>query len=108
MKGILDASHYRVYYSAVSKKELLAKRGLSATEERRIRTLLLTHRLIPVDETIAECFSLLLAQYAPHNLRKADALVAATAWSRMLPLLTNNTRHYRFISEITLLDLSDL
>ncbi len=108
MKEILDAFHYRVYYSAVSRKELLSKRGLSATEERRIRTLLLTHRLIPVDETIAERFSYLLAKYATHGLRKADALVAATAWSRMLPLLTSNTRHYRFISEITLLDLSEL
>lgn len=108
MKGILDASHYRVYYSAVSKKELLATRGLSSTEQRRIRTLLLTHRLIPIDETIAERFSCLLAKYATHGLRKADALVAATAWSRMLPLLTSNTRHYRFISEITLIDLSEL
>lgn len=108
MKEILDASHYRVYYSAVSRKELLSKRGLSTAEERRIRTLLLTHRLIPVDETIAERFSSLLAKYATHGLRKADALVAATAWSRMLPLLTSNTRHYRFISEITLLDLSEL
>ena len=108
MKEILDSPRTRVYYATVTKKELLAKPGLSATERRRIRLLLLRHRLIRVDEKIAERFSRLLAKYANHGLRKADALVAATAWSRTLPLLTRNTRHYRFISEITLLDPTEL
>jgi predicted nucleic acid-binding protein len=92
----------------VTKKELLAKTGLSATERRRIRMLLQYHRQIPIDERIAERFSSLLAKYANHGLRKVDALVAATAWSRRLPLLTRNTRHYRFISEISLLNLTEL
>ena len=70
--------------------------------------LLLHHRQIPVDERIAERFSSLLTKYAARGLRKADALVAATAWSRRLPLLTRNTRHYRFISEITLLSSATL
>ena len=35
MREILDAPRYRVYYSAVTRKELLAKRGLSATERQR-------------------------------------------------------------------------
>jgi predicted nucleic acid-binding protein len=108
MKEILDSPQYRVYYSTVTRKELLAKPGLSATERRRIHMLLLYHRQIPVEEQIAERFSSLLAKYANHGLRKADALVAATAWSRRLPLLTRNTRHYRFISEITLLNLTEL
>lgn len=108
MREILDSLRYRVYYSAVSKKELLAKRGLSSAEEQRIRLLLLKHRLIPVDEMIAQRFSHLLAQYADHGLRKADALVAATAWSRRLPLLTGNTKHYHFISEIALIDPAEL
>ena len=103
MREILDSPRYRAYYSTVTKKELLAKPGLSAAERRRIHLLLLHHRLIPVDKRIAERFSSLLAKYANRGLRKADALVAATAWSRALPLLTRNTRHYRFISEITLL-----
>jgi len=66
--------------------------------------LLLKHRLIPVDQRIAEKFSGLLNKYARHGLRNADALIAATAWSRKLRLLTRNTKHYRFISEITLID----
>lgn len=108
MKTILDSPRHRVYYSAVTRKELLAKPGLPSTERRRIRMLLLKHRLIPVDEKIAERFSDLLEKYARHGLRNADALVAATAWSRALPLLSRNIRHYRFISEITLLDPSKL
>lgn len=104
MREILDSPRHKVYYSPVTKKELLAKRGLTSTERGRIRMLLLKHRLIPIDERVAERFSCLLAKYADHGLRKADALVAATAWSRTLPLLTRNTKHYRFISEITLID----
>ena len=103
-KAILDSPRHRIYYAMVTKKELLAKRGLSSTERRRIRMLLLKHRLIPVDEPIAERFFSLLTKYADQGLRKADALVAATEWSRSMPLFTRNVRHYRFISEITLID----
>jgi predicted nucleic acid-binding protein len=108
MRRILDSPGYRIYYSTVSKKELLAKPGLSSTEKRRIRMLLLKHRLILVDERIAELFSRLIKKYSNHGLRKADALVAATAWSRKLPLVTRNIRHYRFISEIRLIDPAEL
>jgi hypothetical protein len=104
MRGLLDAPRNRVYYSAVTKKELLSKPGLSSTERHRIWLLLLKHRLIPVDLKIAESFSYLLKEYSRRGLRKADALVAATAWSRNLPLLTRNTKPYRFISEIMLSD----
>jgi hypothetical protein len=108
MREILDSPRYRVYYSIVTRKELLAKPGLSATERRRIHLLLQYHRKILVDRQIAERFSPLLEKYANHGLRKADALVAAAAWSRRLPLLTRNIRHYRFISEITLLNPTEL
>ena len=104
MRMVLDSPRNRVYYSAVTRKELLAKPGLSSTERHRIRMLLLKHRLIPVDQRIAEKFSGLLNKYARHGLGNADALIAATAWSRKLRLLTRNTKHYRFISEITLID----
>jgi predicted nucleic acid-binding protein len=104
MRQILDYPLHRVYFAAITRKELLAKPRLSSTERRRIELLLLKHRLIPVDENIAKKFSSLLQKYSRQGLRNADALVAATAWSRNLPLFTRNFRHYRFISEITLLD----
>jgi predicted nucleic acid-binding protein len=38
-----------------------------------------------------------------HGLLVADALIAATAISLRLPLLTKNQRDYRFISDLELL-----
>ena len=102
-REILDSPRNRAYYAIVSRKELPAKPGLSARERHLMLGLLARHRLIPVDEEIAERLSRLLTKYSRRGLRNADALLAATAWSRRLPLLTRNTRHYRFISEITLL-----
>jgi predicted nucleic acid-binding protein len=104
MREILDSPRHRVYFAAITRKELLAKPRLSSAERRRIEFLLLRHRLIPVDEKIAENFWSLLQKYSRQGLRNGDALVAATAWSRNLPLFTRNLRHYRFISEITLFD----
>ncbi len=72
MRAILDSPDRRIYYSAVTRKELFAKPGLSSTERQRIRMLLLRHRLIPLDEQIAERFSRLLTTYAHHGLRKAN------------------------------------
>jgi hypothetical protein len=100
---VAHSPRHRIYYAAVTRKELLGKPGLSATERQRVQRLLLTHRLIPIDDAIAERFSGLLAKYAAQGLRKADALGAATAWCRRLRLVTRNSRHYRFISEIKLL-----
>ena len=104
IRKILDSPAHVIYYSPVARKELLRKPNLSSSERDRIRVLLLKHRLIPVDEKIADRFSRLLAKYGHHGLRNADALVAATAWARTLPLLTSNIRHYRFIEEITVVD----
>jgi predicted nucleic acid-binding protein len=104
MREILDSPLHRVYYAAITRKELLGNPGLSSTERRRIEVLLLKHRLIRVDEIIAENFSTLLQKYRRQGLRNGDALVAATARSRNLPLFTRNVKHYRFIAEITLID----
>jgi predicted nucleic acid-binding protein len=104
MRQALDSPHTKVYYSIVTKHELLKKPGLSATERRRIRLLLATHRLIPLNTKIAQRFSFLLTKYEAQGLQKADALIAATAWFTKLPLFTRNLKHYRFISEIKLTD----
>jgi predicted nucleic acid-binding protein len=105
MQEALDSPQAKLYYSIVTKHELLKKPGLSATERRRIRLLLAKHRLIPLNAKIAQRFSFLLTKYEAQGLRKADALIAATAWFTKLPLLTRNLKHYRFISEIKLADL---
>jgi len=104
MREILDSRLHRVYFAAITRKELLGNPGLSSMERHRVEILLLKHRLIRVDENIAEHFSSLLQKYRRQGLRNGDALVAATAWSRNLPLFTRNVKHYRFIAEIRLID----
>ena len=100
---ILDSPGHTIYYAQITSKELLGMPGLSVSEQKKITTLLQTHRMIPLDQNIAIKFSELLHKYSKNPLRNADALVAATAWDRNLPLLTRNKKHYNFIMEIKLL-----
>lgn len=99
----LDSPSHTIYYGQITRKELLWMPGLSAVEQKRIKTLLQRHRMVPLDKKIAARFSDLLSLYRHNPLRSADAFVAATAWDRNLSLLTRNQKHYRYIAEITLL-----
>ena len=103
-KPLVWDSNLRLYCSSVSRKELLAKRGLSDSERRKILRLLQVVRVVTVDSNIAAAASELLHKYQRHPLRVDDALVAATAWAKHLPLLTRNRKHYDFISEIEMVD----
>ena len=76
---LLDGRGNRVYYSIVTQKELLAKRGLSAAERRAIRIALGRFRLVPLSRAVTEGYSVLRRQYP--SLEKENALVAATASS---------------------------
>ncbi len=105
-RDLIWSTGVRVYYSNVTRKELLAKRGLSATERRKIHRLLRQLRIINVDPTIAAAASELLQKYQHRGLRVDDALIAATAWVKKLPLITRNHKHYEFIEEIELGELS--
>ena len=58
--------------------------------------------MVVVNDAIAEKYWQLLKKYEAQGLRQADAVIAATAWQRSLPLLTRNQKHFRFITEITL------
>jgi len=108
LKGILpariliDSAHFDHYYSTWTKKELLGKPGISETERREVEDLLGRFRTLPVDDAIAEKYWTLLKKYEGQGLRQADAIIAATAWHKGLPLLTRNQKHFRFISEIEL------
>jgi predicted nucleic acid-binding protein len=101
-KTLIWDSNARLYCSNVSRKELLAKRGLKNSERKKILRLLRLVRVVNVDSTIAAAASELLQKYAAYPLRVDDALVAATAWVKRLPLLTRNRKHYEFVAEIEL------
>ena len=83
-----------IYYAKVTRKELL-REPIRASEALRIKTFLSRFRLVSPDEHIAVRFSALLQKYAYRRMHPSDALIAATAWSRNLPLLTANVRQFR-------------
>jgi tRNA(fMet)-specific endonuclease VapC len=105
-KEALWSGDKRLYCSSVTRKELLSKPGLSARERERILRLLRHVRVLNVDGGIAAAASELLQKYAgAYPLHTNDALVAATAWMKRMPLLTRNRKHYEFIAEIELFDI---
>jgi predicted nucleic acid-binding protein len=56
---------------------------------------------IPLDEEISNRFLALLEEYAlSHKLSVPDALIAATALSRKLPIYTLNIKDFRFIPDL--------
>ena len=107
-RALIDSGHFDHYYSTWTKKELLGKPGISETERREVEELLGRFRVLPVDDAIAEKYWILLKKYEGRGLRQADAIIAATAWHKSLPLLTRNQKHFRFIGEIELAPIYEL
>ena len=105
-RGDRSARHFfrdperTIYYTKVTRKELLHE-PIRASEVARIKAFLNRFRLVNPDEQIARRFSELLQKYPYLQMHAPDALIAATAWEKRLPLLTLNTRHFAPITEIT-------
>jgi predicted nucleic acid-binding protein len=98
--SVFDSSVFTVYYSIVTKKELLTKLGLRETEREAIVAELSRCRLIGLSNSIIARYSNLRRQYP--SLDKADALIAATALVKRLPLVTRNKRHFRIVEDLPL------
>ena len=97
---LLDDPRNRIDYSVITRKELLAKGGLTDAERRAIKEALRRFRLIPLGPAIAGRYSTLRRQHP--NLEREDALIAATALAKRLPLMTRNWKHFRGITGLTL------
>lgn len=91
-----------LYCSILSKKELLSKEGLKNSEKERIFNLLTKIKVLRIDDGINKKYFSLMKKYGEKPERLADYLIAATAWSKRLPLLTRNRKHFAHIKEITL------
>jgi predicted nucleic acid-binding protein len=100
LEEIFENREFRIYYSVVTKKELLAKQGLKDSEKRAILYTLKKHTIINITPDIAVRYSDLVNEYP--EIAKEDALIAATALQKKLPLLTRNWKHYRKIKELVL------
>jgi predicted nucleic acid-binding protein len=98
---LFEEKGFEVYYSIITKKELLSKPGLRESERQAILHTLKRHRLIPLTDQITKVYSQLRQEYA--SLDKEDAPIAATALVKRLPLLTRNWKHYQRIQGLTLI-----
>jgi len=100
-RSYLESPRYRVYYSAITKKELLSKRGLKTSERQAIFALLRRFRLVPIDQRVTNEYSRIRSLHP--SLARGDALIGASALARKLPVLTLNLRHFRLIQGLVLL-----
>jgi predicted nucleic acid-binding protein len=91
-----------LYCSILTKKELLSKGGLKDSERKKIVNLLANMKVLKIDEDIKDKFSSLTKKYGERPELTADYIIAATAWSKKLPLLTRNRKHFDHIKEIKL------
>ena len=98
--ALFDSSRFTLYYSIITKKELLTKPGLRDNERESILSELRRCRLIALSDAIATRYSDLRRQHPA--LDKSDALIAATALVKRLPLMTRNKRHFRMVTGLTL------
>ena len=98
--NILENKLVVIYYSVVTEKELLSKKGLKTSEKEAILHTLKDHKRIKVDNSIAIKYSELRKSYP--SIDKEDALIAATALIKNLPLATRNYKHYKKIKGLTL------
>ncbi|HJS67209.1 MAG TPA: PIN domain-containing protein [Nitrospiraceae bacterium] len=98
--ALFDSTRFTVYYSIITKKELLTKPGLRDTERESILAELNRCRLIALSDSITARYSDLRRRHP--SLEKGDALIAATALVKRLPLMTRNKRHFRVVNGLTL------
>ena len=80
--------------------EVLDKPGLKDSERRAIVDALRRFRLVPLTPAIAARYAA-VRRHAP-GLEREDALIAATALVKRLPLMTRNWRHFRRVEGLTL------
>ncbi len=100
--AVLDGRSCRIYYSIVTRKELLAKRGLRDSERRSIIEELRRFRLIPLTPAIAARYVLVRQRH--RWLEREDALIAATAMVKRMPLLTRDRRHFGRVEGLDLFE----
>ena len=93
--------------SVVTEMELIV--GCRNRRELEALTRFLAHfAILYLDRTASEQAARLLRQYRlSHDLLIADALIAATAISRDIPLISKNQRDYRYIHSLNLLSYPD-
>ncbi len=99
-RTLFETGEFVIYYSVVTKKELLSKEGLSRSESEIIKKFLKRHRMIGLSRSILQTYSELRSQHP--TTHKEDCLIAATAIQKKISLVTRNYRHFRVFKQLKL------
>jgi hypothetical protein len=96
----VEAQQERLLLSVVTVAELYA--GVREGQERsRLERFLQAFEIIPLDQHLAIQGGLYRRDYGKsHNVGLADALIAATAAQRQIPLVTLNRKHFPMLQDV--------
>ena len=96
----VEAQQERLLISVVTVAELYA--GVREGEERaRLERFLRAFEIVLLDLRLAVQGGLYRRDYSKsHNVGLADALIAATATQRQVPLVTRNRRHFPMLQDV--------
>ncbi|RKZ54371.1 MAG: type II toxin-antitoxin system VapC family toxin [Candidatus Parabeggiatoa sp. nov. 3] len=102
LSKLLKEEHFTLFVNSIIEMELLQgvhnKQELKKVEQK----LTLFHRL-EINQDILETATDLVKQYSlSHQLKLADAIIAATAMTYDVPFYTYNKRDFRYFSGIRL------
>lgn len=93
--GLSAVTYMELVQGARNRKELRLLRRTIAVN---------VWQILPITETISHRATMCVENHAlSHGMQLADALIAATAIETGLTLITANTRHYKFLPDISLL-----
>ena len=100
----LKKEEANIKVAIITKIEVLGYHQLNQVQKKFLENFFRAITVLPVNENVAE-IAILIRQKRPVSI--ADALIAATAVAFELELLTENTKDYRGIQNLELLNIEE-
>jgi hypothetical protein len=101
----IENGSFEGYISTITILELMAAPKMTEQRFETIKALVEMFEHVPVDERIATVAGRYLAKYrASHGLEPMDAIIAATASVNEAVLFTLNTKHFKFIEGLVIIN----
>lgn len=101
----IENGNFEGLISSITILELMAAPKMSEQRLEAIKSLLEIFENVPVDGNVATVAGRYLAKYrASHGLEPMDAIIAATASTNDAVLFTLNTRHFKYIEGLVVIN----